>query len=96
MSPTASQPARQKEPMQLPGVAAVRGAAQGAAPAEAAVPPLRRVSSLTHCVPCCRALWLMATQQDRSFTFILKTPPTAVLLKKAAGGRRWLADAVEQ
>eukprot|EP00878_Enallax_costatus_P042305 GHUV01049569.1.p1 GENE.GHUV01049569.1~~GHUV01049569.1.p1 ORF type:complete len:101 (-),score=14.38 GHUV01049569.1:168-470(-) len=23
--------------------------------------------------------------QDRSFTFILKTPPTAVLLKKAAG-----------
>jgi hypothetical protein len=24
--------------------------------------------------------------QDRSFTFILKTPPTAVLLKKAAGG----------
>jgi ribosomal protein L11 len=38
----------------------------------------------------------MATQQDRSFTFILKTPPTAVLLKKAAGGRRWLADAVEQ
>jgi large subunit ribosomal protein L11 len=25
------------------------------------------------------------TPQDRSFTFILKTPPTAVLLKKAAG-----------
>lgn len=28
----------------------------------------------------------MWRQQDRSFTFILKTPPTAVLLKKAAGG----------
>jgi hypothetical protein len=25
--------------------------------------------------------------QDRSFTFILKTPPAAILLKKAAGGR---------
>lgn len=28
---------------------------------------------------------LIAFLQDRSFTFILKTPPTAVLLKKAAG-----------
>ena len=30
--------------------------------------------------------------QDKSFTFILKTPPASVLLLKAAGKLLWLAD----
>lgn len=37
------------------------------------------------------------TPQDRSFTFILKTPPASILLKKAAGGcpvRKWNSSAV--
>ena len=31
--------------------------------------------------------------EDRSFTFITKTPPTPVLLRQAAGHREGLADA---
>ena len=31
------------------------------------------------------ALVKVSTMQDRSFTFILKTPPASVLLQKAAG-----------
>jgi hypothetical protein len=38
-----------------------------------------------------RTPWPPCAPQDRSFTFILKTPPAAVLLKKAAGGWQRLA-----
>ena len=32
---------------------------------------------------------VITVYQDRSFSFILKTPPAAILLKKAVGFRKW-------